>query len=177
MKLVTVATHSDGYYPWLLQSCTRHNAELTVLGWGEKWKGFSWRFTLMIDYIKSLNPNEIVCFIDAYDVILLQPLEKIAKKFIKIQNETNCKMVVAHELHSTYIQKFGTDITLGTCKNRNVNAGTYIGYAKDLIETLPKIYELGPHYHSDDQKSLIEYCKKSHMTYILIQVIAFSIHI
>lgn len=160
MKLVTVATHSDGYFPWLIQSCKRYNADLTVLGWGQKWQGFSWRFTLMIDFLKSLPPNEIVCFIDAYDVILLKPLKEIEKRFIKIHNETKCKMVVAQQLHSTQIVKWGDNITFGTCQERNVNAGTYIGYAKDLIQTLSDIYNLYPQYSSDDQKSLAEYCNK-----------------
>lgn len=159
MKLVTVATHSDGYFPWLIQSCERHNAELEILGWGQKWEGFSWRLTLMIDYLKSLDKNEIVCFIDAYDVILLKPLSKIEERFIKIHQETKCKMVVAYEYHGSFIHKLGAHLTFGSCKGQNVNAGTYVGFASDLIDTLEEIYKLNPQFNSDDQELLVKYCK------------------
>lgn len=159
MRLVTVATHSDGYFPWLIQSCERHNADLEILGWGQKWQGFAWRLTLMIDYLKSLDQNEIVCFIDAYDVVLLKPLSKIEERFIKIHKETKCKMVVAHEDHDSMIHYLGANFTFGTCKGQNVNAGTYVGFANDLIETLEQIYKLNPQFNSDDQELLVKYCK------------------
>ena len=33
VKLVTVATHSKSYLPWLEESCRRYNVELIKLGW------------------------------------------------------------------------------------------------------------------------------------------------
>jgi len=33
MKLVTIATHSDMYFPFLKQSCQYHSSQLEVLGW------------------------------------------------------------------------------------------------------------------------------------------------
>lgn len=159
MKLVTVTTHSDGYFPWLIQSCERHNAHLEILGWGQKWQGFSWRLTMMIDYLKSLDKNEIVCFIDAYDVILLKPLSKIEERFIKIHKETKCKMIVAYEHHDSLLNYVAANLTFGRCKGQNVNAGTYVGFANDLIDTLEQIYKLNPKFNSDDQELLVKYCK------------------
>lgn len=37
MRLVTVATHSERYFPYLLESCKRVDAKLDVLGWGQPW--------------------------------------------------------------------------------------------------------------------------------------------
>lgn len=159
MKLVTVATHSDGYFPWLVKSCKRHGAELTVLGWGDIWQGFSWRTHLMLEYLRSLPPDEVVCFIDAYDVILLKSLVEIERRFVQIQQETGCKIVVAQEHIQNSLNKIGANITFGTCKNVNVNAGTYIGYAKDLRAVLHGIYKLNPSFASDDQQSLLTYCR------------------
>ena len=48
MKLITVATHNDGYFKWLKESCKRYNYDLVILGYNEKWKGFNWRLELMI---------------------------------------------------------------------------------------------------------------------------------
>jgi hypothetical protein len=34
VKLVTVATHVDGYLPWLEKSCKQFNIKLIKLGYG-----------------------------------------------------------------------------------------------------------------------------------------------
>jgi hypothetical protein len=161
MKLVTVATHSDGYFPWLLKSCKRFNADLRVLGWGEKWKGFTWRLYLMIKYLKTLPHDEIVCFIDGYDVILLKSLDELEQKYIKIHNETSCKIAVAHEQLASTLHKVATIYTFGTCKQHNVNAGTYIGYVGDVLDVLSDMYKANPTFDSDDQQLLINYCKNN----------------
>ena len=47
MKLVTVATRSERYFPFLLESCERHGAKLEVLGWGQK---MGQHFTFYCDF-------------------------------------------------------------------------------------------------------------------------------
>lgn len=53
LHIVTVATESKYYFPYLVESCKKYGKELEVLGYGEKWKGFNWRFKLMIEYLKN----------------------------------------------------------------------------------------------------------------------------
>lgn len=161
MKLVTVATHSEGYFPWLLKSCKRFGAQLTVLGMGEKWQGFTWRFHLMVQYLKELNADEIVCFIDGYDVVLLKSLEELERRYVKIHEKTHCKIAVAYEQITNTFHKVATNYTFGTCQQQNVNAGTYIGYAGDLLDVLQSIYAANPSFNSDDQELLIKYCKQN----------------
>ena len=72
MKIITVATHSESYFPIFEESCKKNNLELIVLGFGQKWQGFSWRFKLISDYIENLPLNEVIIISDAYDVIVLQ---------------------------------------------------------------------------------------------------------
>lgn len=63
---VCVATKSKLYFPYLKQLLP----ELTVLGMGTKWKGFIMKYELLGEYLKILNnDNDIVCFIDAYDIL------------------------------------------------------------------------------------------------------------
>ena len=33
MKIITVATHADGYFEAYSESCKKNNLELVVLGW------------------------------------------------------------------------------------------------------------------------------------------------
>ena len=94
MKVVTVATHPERYFNSLLDSAKKNNIEITVLGMGQKWQGFKWRLTLMKEFLKNNNPYEIIVFIDAYDVIFLQDLNKLKEEFIKAKNLHNFKMFI-----------------------------------------------------------------------------------
>ena len=76
MHIVTVANKNDGYLNYLIESCKRNGGELEVLGWNQEWKGFMWKISLMIEYLNGLDDDDIVCFVDGYDVIILQPIAK-----------------------------------------------------------------------------------------------------
>lgn len=163
LHIVTVATDSEYYFPYLVESCKKNNKKLTVLGYGEKWKGFTWRFRLMLDYLKGLNHYDIVCFIDGYDVICTRDLNELENEFIKIKNKTNSKIIVGHDkiIKDTYFYYFNNIFInnyFGKCKDVNINAGTYIGYVIDLLEILQNIYSLNPNDTVDDQQLLIKYC-------------------
>lgn len=155
MKLITVATHNDGYFKWLKESCKRYNYDLVILGYNEKWKGFNWRLELMINYLKSLNDNEIICFIDAYDIIMLNDSVEMKNKFIELQKKKNCKMIISLEIQNTIdylasIWKFGM----------NINAGSYIGYKKDILYLLNKATEINNKPEGDDQELMVQLYNK-----------------
>lgn len=160
MKLVTVATRSEAYFPWLLASCRRFGDTLTVLGWGQKWKGFAWRFQLVTEYLRSLDPKEVVCFVDGYDVILLRPLSDLEEKFKDISKRTKCKIVVGYEGAMNPFIKYASKVVFDTCNNLPINAGTYAGYAGDLLEIIQSTYAINPRHDADDQELLTSYCKK-----------------
>jgi hypothetical protein len=60
-------------------------------------KVFVWRFKLMIDYLEKLDENDIVCFVDGYDVICTRNLNELVDEFVKIKNKTNCKIIVGYD--------------------------------------------------------------------------------
>jgi hypothetical protein len=171
MKLITIATHSDRYFPILLESCKRYGAELIVLGWGMKWNGFMMKFNLLKDYLKTLDSNEIVCIIDAYDVILLNTLDVLEEKFRK----TNANIIVAREGcdHIWLMKEFFYNIFFGKCNNVAINAGTYIGYVNALLEMIENICNVLDCTNSklDDQIILTNYCKKNNIYIDLSQEI------
>ena len=82
MKFYTVATNSQGYFKSLKESAKRNNINLTVLGFNQKWEGFIWKFKMMKDAIKNLPDDEIVIFMDAFDVIILSNEKEIHDKFV-----------------------------------------------------------------------------------------------
>ena len=93
--IITVATSSELYFPYLVDSCKKNGIPLTVLGYGEKWTGFCFKFDKMIQYLKKLDPNDVVCFIDGYDVICVRNLNEITDVFLQLKKRTNCKIIIA----------------------------------------------------------------------------------
>jgi hypothetical protein len=160
MKVVTVATDNKGYFKWLIESCKRHNYDLTVLGYGEKWRGFAWRFKLVMNFLHNLPPDEVVCFIDAYDVIMINDAHHMEAKFKQFQDTTQCKVVIAKENFESWMNKIVGQWLFGKCKDYNINAGTYIGYAKDIIDALSVAMSMDSSDSSDDQKILSDVCRK-----------------
>lgn len=153
MRLVTVATHSERYFPYLLESCKRFGAKLDVLGWGKPWGGFMMKYDLIQDYLKDVDDNEIICVIDAYDVILLEPLQKLEAIF----KRTGARIAVARDCtpNMLYFQ-----YAFGKCKNLFVNAGTYMGYVKDVRKMVSDICKMNncKDKRLDDQRIITAYC-------------------
>lgn len=172
MKLVTVATQSERYYPYLKLSAEANGHELITLGYGEKWRGFGWRFDLMKEYLKSLDKDEIVCFIDGYDVIVLQDPATIERNFKEISKGDKTRVVVSVETPSdSAVDKFlintWSSFFSYKCENNMVNAGTYIGYSSaimKLFDNICKTFECKP--DSDDQILVQRYCIENSDTFI-----------
>jgi len=169
LHIVTVVTESKYYFPYLVESCRRNGKELEILGFGQKWKGFNWRFKLMIEYLKALPDNDIVCVVDGYDVICTRNLNELKNSFLSLYNQKKCKIIIGYDnlKHTNYLNKLHVSISYGSCKSISLNAGTYIGFAKDLLEIIKNIQTIDDNNNSDDQVLLTKYCNsKSSLFYI-----------
>jgi hypothetical protein len=138
IHIITIATKPGGYLKWLEQSCKRNGTNLIILGMGTEWKGYINKCILVKEFLENLPEDDIVCIIDAYDVLMLQHVDILKDKFIKHTENTDYKLICAKDplttnlLHSWYY---------GTEENITINAGTYIGFVgfiktmyKDMIE-------------------------------------------
>ena len=153
MIVVTVATEKKGYYDLLVKSCEIHGLTLITLGLGMKWTGFSMKYRLMREYLHSIPENEIIVFVDAYDVIINDNEESIITKFTS----------------------FGTDIVFGTqdgllskmtfthCFGHVLCGGCYIGYASRIKQLLHILNDpvLIEETDGDDQEMLNRACSNN----------------
>lgn len=158
LYIVTVATENKFYMPYLIESVKRNNGELKILGYGQKWRGFNWRNYLVKEFLDTTNPDDIVCVIDGYDILCLRNLNELTNKFVEISNREKCKIIVGLEQDVVKQFRFWARSKFGYCKNNSVNAGTYIGYSKNLIEIIKKIISINPNDNADDQYLLTKYC-------------------
>lgn len=163
MKLLTVVTHSERYYPYLTLSAKNNGHELITLGWGQKWQGFAWKFQLMKEYLETLSTDEIICFVDGYDVLVLEDPVTIEAKFKNAIGNDRRKVLVSKEqapngFFNTTVS-YLSNLIFMKCKGESINSGTYIGYSSGILNILNGISrEFDFRADLDDQAFLQKYC-------------------
>jgi hypothetical protein len=104
------------------------------------------------EFLEKIPQDDIVCVIDAYDVLMLQHVDILKDKFIKQTENTDYKLICAidplpvNPLSNWYY---------GIEKEQNIiiNAGTYIGFSgfiHSMYKNMIELYNLN-NLLSDDQ--------------------------
>lgn len=167
LYVVTVATEQKLYMKYLISSVKKNFGELVILGLGQKWQGFNWRNLLVKEYLEKLNPDDIVCFIDGYDVLCLRNLSLLKETFVNISKREKKKIIVGYDNVINPVDKFIVSLYYGKCNNISLNAGTYIGYVKDILIMINNIFFNNNNHSADDQILLTNFCNQnSQMIYI-----------
>lgn len=86
MRILTTATNGEGYFKQLQQTAEDWGYQLTVLGWGQRWKGFEWKIELYLEELESIPSKEPVICVDAYDVVVVGPPEEALEKFTSMHH-------------------------------------------------------------------------------------------
>lgn len=122
-EIITVATHKEGTFEELINN---KYEKITVLGMGKKWTGYKMKNELIYDYIKNMDDNKIIIFLDGFDTIVRND----PKKAIEIFKKGNHKVLYSKDIIN------GLNV-FSECKNNMVaNSGMYIGYVKYLKKIL-----------------------------------------
>ena len=141
LKIVTVATHNDGYLPALKSICKKNNCYFKIIGFGEKWGGWSWRTQKIIEYLQGCDMSDIIMLIDGFDVLVLSKPEEIINKFKKM----HCNVLFSCS-HLSRGQPYNNSFIYQNIafpsekkyfksnKNFILNAGTIMGYSKHLLQ-------------------------------------------
>lgn len=166
IHIITTATKPGGYLKWLEQSCKRNGTNLIILGMGTEWKGYITKCILVKEFLENLPEDDIVCIIDAYDVLMLQHVDILKDKFIKHTENTDYKLICAKDPLPTNLLN---GWYYGTKENIIINSGTYIGFTgfiKNMYKKMIDLYNLN-NVFSDDQFLLNKFYK-NHKNEILI---------
>lgn len=158
--VVTVATENVGYLNILKESCVRYNFTLVVLGFGEKWGGFTWKFLKTREQLDKFDDNDIVIFVDGYDTIILSDKNYIVNNFLTMRTNILVSVEI-DDFKTSYISRYVREKKyLGKCRNHKLNSGLYMGYVKYLKQFLDVLC-LGKkcdNNSADDQKLMVELC-------------------
>ncbi len=164
MRVITVATHSKGYFPILQESCRTNQLQLDVLGFGKKWQGFQWRFQLMREYLQKLPRDEVVVFVDGYDVFAVADERTIMERFLEFRSP----IVVSTEVRESWVsQKMYERVFGKSCNGWNLNAGLYMGYCWALLKMYDSICDSFDcsDLTLDDQKMFMTFCRTANHFY------------
>lgn len=158
MKVVTVATHSFGYFPILVESCKRNNIDLTVLGWNETWTNFQFKFQQIRQFLNKVrNETEWIVYIDAFDVLVLGDMSKLEKRLKKIDKE-GIDFVIALDKFTTKMETIVCQTFYGNFEGFFLNAGMFATKKErflDMINSIEQKNQKKKNY--DDQSELVWY--------------------
>lgn len=113
---------------YLKKSALLNNIEVNYLK-NETWDGYVDKIIAIDNIIKKHDDNDIICFIDAYDVLINNNLEYLLEKF----KYYNCELLIGAELNcypSHYKYMYPNIVS----KYKYVNSGGYIGYKYAIQE-------------------------------------------
>ena len=150
INIITYATHSDGLFDKLINN--KYNIEITVLGWGTKWKNYKDNKAKGIyNYIIKQPKNGITVYLDGFDTLINKNIDNLINDFKK----QNCKILLSKdntELIKTFvkIREWVYKKNFEKFENIKLNAGMFMGYNKNLVNFLKCVVN---DKDKDDQKS------------------------
>lgn len=96
----------------------------------EKWQGFTQRVHRVMDWLRTVNNEEIICFVDGYDVQIFGTPKQIEERYLSMKvdgvlfmSEATCYP------YPEYTDRFPS----APFRYRYINAGSYIGRAGDIL--------------------------------------------
>lgn len=153
---VCVATQNKLYLPFLKKLIP----DLVVLGMGMKWKGLMMKYELLNEYLDSLEDGDIVCFLDAYDVLPTKNIVYLENQFIQFSKKNpEIKIIVGYDkIEDNMILEFISQEIFGTIEGDRINSGQYIGYVKNIKEIIKHIlFNITCPVDLNDQTELTKY--------------------
>lgn len=147
LHVCTNASHQIPALEQLLESCRANGIHLDVLGLGEPFS-FGKKLNDYLKYLEGIPPDDVVLFIDAYDVLILADEKTILEKFFLM----NAPFVISVETNCFPFAHLAPYYPPSPTKFKYLNVGSYIGYANHIQQ----IYEdLSPIPDDIDDQGLL----------------------
>ena len=103
MHALTVATDHEGFLHSLRASAKLFGYELHILGLGQPWGGFVWRWQLLLDQLGKLPADDPVVILDGYDTVFTAPAALLEAEFRKHASPTVFAGVEHRKEHCTWL--------------------------------------------------------------------------
>jgi hypothetical protein len=159
LKIITVATSEEGYLRVLRHQLKKSNINHKILGYEQKWGGWVWRTNLLLNYLKSIDPNDIVMVIDGYDVLMVGNEKDIIKKYLDFKTDIVFGVHLSEsQSFSPFVEYISHPIAqtyFNTYEKHMKNGGSFMGSSKSLITVYERILKYSQDTNTtDDQLAL-----------------------
>lgn len=154
MLLITYATHNSGYLSALKQSSKQNGFELKILGENTKWQGFMQKIIDITHFLKRQDKNEIVCFVDGFDVITLGTKDEFLQKFKSFNTD---KVIFSASKDNYFLRLIFGQVNPNDADDEynRLCSGIYVGYCGKIVELFENICQLHKsNTDADDQEKL-----------------------
>jgi hypothetical protein len=157
LNIFTIATKPSHHLDRLLTSAEAFGIQVDVQGKGRPFLGMGTKRNLMHEYVSACDPDQLVMYVDAYDVIFLANVtemvsvyERYYKGEVVFGAEQNLGMYTVDDI--MYYVKY----PIRSQRYKYLNAGTVMGPA-GKIKALLDIVGVGAEDAKCDQVDLIRY--------------------
>ncbi len=152
MKILTIATKSEGYFELLIQTGEKFGYDIKALGWEMPWKGFAWKLELYISELERIDEREPIVCVDGFDVVAVGSAAEMKSKFLNMNHAVifsgqryfprqKCIQSVADKLMSNSKKQ-----TIGNSKNpidySRPCMGLLAGYAGNLLVLFKELLKI-----------------------------------
>lgn len=140
----TVAT-DESLAKQLINSCKYHKVSLNTLGSGSEWlggemksgPGGGMKINLLKNAIKNIDDNDVIMFLDGYDVFVNDNLDNIITQYLKFHS----KVVFASEKTCWPNKSLAEQFESTANGNNYLNSGCFIGTAIEIKRILEQEIE------------------------------------
>ena len=157
----TVANFMHPNLTKLIKTSKNLGIEVEVIGMNRPYYHNATKLVYLREYLNKLRDDDIVMFIDAFDVLIIQNKKTILEKFLKANQpfimsaERNC---YPKDFYPNYhpnnpkykVKNFVRDKSDWT-KHQYINTGSYIAYVKNIKQWID---DLNPDKHDSDQRQV-----------------------
>lgn len=170
LHVCTVANKRHPNLQKLIHSCNAHGIKLDIIGMNKVYRRNTDKLRYMKRYCKRLPKNDLVLFVDAFDVLILADKKEIVSRFLDLNvpmlmaMETNCWPIESASFYPSTSSPF-----------KYINSGCYMGWVKDVKKWLNafdkillaeksdqaavhKVFERNPSFHALDHWNKIFLC-------------------
>jgi len=120
----------------LRKSAERFNYTLTIEGYGQEYPGHGLKIQNFKKFCEKQDPETVVLFVDAYDVIFVQPADVMYTKWLNLTGGTGVLFNAEKNCHPD-VELAGEYPVPNNSKFMFLNSGVYMGKVKDMLKLMP----------------------------------------
>ncbi len=135
LHICTVASQETKGLMQLKDSCRRYNVSVDILGFGMPYRGNCEKLLHVQQYLETLPDNDVVLFVDGYDVLFQSTSENILNLFL----EMNVPFVISVEKYCWPDSHLAPDYPKSPTSFKYINSGSYIGYVGHMKQIFSEL--------------------------------------